>query len=241
MRRTVLAVRWGERRCDAQCWPCDGGERRCDAQCWPCDGARVSVCSHAAPHVSACSLRPPPPLRRAQFVYTIPAFHNPTGATLSHDRKTALVALAARFNFLVLAGEPPDGGWGGVSQLHPPPPPSPSSPPRCSQTRCTSCWGLRVCPPRPRPCATTTPPATSSAWGPSLRYWRPPCEHIDMVTTRATTSSVVAPARAGRCFPQRQRRGPARSHDRVVGAAERTTPSPPRLQAAGLAADLPGG
>ncbi len=33
--------------------------------------------------------------RRARMLYTVPTFHNPTGVSLSMERRTALVALAA--------------------------------------------------------------------------------------------------------------------------------------------------
>ena len=39
------------------------------------------------------------------FVYTIPAFHNPTGVTLAQERRLRLVELAQRFGFLVVADE----------------------------------------------------------------------------------------------------------------------------------------
>ena len=42
---------------------------------------------------------------RPKFVYTIPAFHNPTGYSLSAARKAHLCRLAAEFDFLVLADE----------------------------------------------------------------------------------------------------------------------------------------
>ena len=52
------------------------------------------------------------------FVYTIPAFQNPTGHTLSAPRREGLVALAHKHNFLVVADEV-------YQMLHygPPPPP----------------------------------------------------------------------------------------------------------------------
>lgn len=43
--------------------------------------------------------------QRPAFVYTIPAFHNPTGATLSAERRARLVDLARRHGFLVVADE----------------------------------------------------------------------------------------------------------------------------------------
>jgi aspartate/methionine/tyrosine aminotransferase len=42
---------------------------------------------------------------RPRFVYCIPAFHNPTGYSLSAARKAHLCRLAAEFDFLVLADE----------------------------------------------------------------------------------------------------------------------------------------
>lgn len=39
---------------------------------------------------------------KPKFVYTIPDFQNPTGATLSAERRKHLMALASRFDFLVL-------------------------------------------------------------------------------------------------------------------------------------------
>ncbi len=42
---------------------------------------------------------------RPKFVYTIPAFQNPTGRTLSSKRREELVALSRRHNFLVVADE----------------------------------------------------------------------------------------------------------------------------------------
>jgi DNA-binding transcriptional MocR family regulator len=43
--------------------------------------------------------------RQARFVYTIPAFHNPTGATISEDRRSGLVEVASRHGVMVLADE----------------------------------------------------------------------------------------------------------------------------------------
>ena len=40
--------------------------------------------------------------RKVRLLYTIPTFHNPTGANLSIDRRRALVDLAVRHGFLVL-------------------------------------------------------------------------------------------------------------------------------------------
>jgi 2-aminoadipate transaminase len=40
--------------------------------------------------------------KRPKFLYTIPTFHNPTGATLSLERRHALVALAAEYGVLVV-------------------------------------------------------------------------------------------------------------------------------------------
>jgi DNA-binding transcriptional MocR family regulator len=42
---------------------------------------------------------------RPAFVYTIPAAHNPTGVSLSADRRRRLVELAVRHDFLVVADE----------------------------------------------------------------------------------------------------------------------------------------
>ena len=39
------------------------------------------------------------------FVYTIPTFHNPTGVTLSADRREKLVSLSEKYDFLVIADE----------------------------------------------------------------------------------------------------------------------------------------
>jgi DNA-binding transcriptional MocR family regulator len=43
---------------------------------------------------------------RPDFVYTIPSFHNPTSVTLSNARRERLVALALRYDFMVVADEP---------------------------------------------------------------------------------------------------------------------------------------
>jgi 2-aminoadipate transaminase len=46
-------------------------------------------------------------LKRApKLLYTVPTFANPTGATLSHDRRIALLKLAARHQFLVIEDDP---------------------------------------------------------------------------------------------------------------------------------------
>ena len=42
---------------------------------------------------------------RPRFIYTIPSYHNPTGAVLPADRRKRLVELAHRFHFLILADE----------------------------------------------------------------------------------------------------------------------------------------
>jgi 2-aminoadipate transaminase len=39
---------------------------------------------------------------KPKFVYTIPDFQNPTGATLSHERRKHLVALASHYDFMIL-------------------------------------------------------------------------------------------------------------------------------------------
>jgi 2-aminoadipate transaminase len=44
--------------------------------------------------------------RRASFLYTIPTFQNPTGRTLSHARRIALVEQAARLELLVVDDDP---------------------------------------------------------------------------------------------------------------------------------------
>lgn len=43
---------------------------------------------------------------RPAFVYCMPSFHNPTGVCLAPERARKLVALAERFEFLVVADEP---------------------------------------------------------------------------------------------------------------------------------------
>jgi DNA-binding transcriptional MocR family regulator len=43
--------------------------------------------------------------RSPAFVYTIPAFHNPTGTTLSQARRERLVTLATKHDFLIVADE----------------------------------------------------------------------------------------------------------------------------------------
>lgn len=61
------------------------------------------------------------PSLRPKFVYTIPAFQNPTGYILSAERKAHLVRLAAAFDFVILADEVYQLlGFDGV-----PPPPAP--------------------------------------------------------------------------------------------------------------------
>jgi dihydrodipicolinate reductase len=45
------------------------------------------------------------PTFRPKFVYCIPAFHNPTGYSLSVSRRAHLCCLAAEFDFMVLADE----------------------------------------------------------------------------------------------------------------------------------------
>jgi 2-aminoadipate transaminase len=51
--------------------------------------------------LEAGTLKRPPKL-----LYTVPTFANPTGATLSHDRRIALLKLAARYQFLVVEDDP---------------------------------------------------------------------------------------------------------------------------------------
>jgi 2-aminoadipate transaminase len=46
-----------------------------------------------------------------KLVYTISAYHNPTGATLSLERRQALLELAARHDFLILDDEAYRGLW----------------------------------------------------------------------------------------------------------------------------------
>lgn len=46
-------------------------------------------------------------LKRApKLLYTVPTFANPTGATLSHERRLALLKLAARYRFIVVEDDP---------------------------------------------------------------------------------------------------------------------------------------
>lgn len=40
--------------------------------------------------------------KRIKFIYTISTFHNPTGITLSHERRIDLLRLAAKYNILIL-------------------------------------------------------------------------------------------------------------------------------------------
>ena len=42
---------------------------------------------------------------RPTFLYLIPTFHNPTGATISQERRERLVQLAKEHNFIVVADE----------------------------------------------------------------------------------------------------------------------------------------
>jgi 2-aminoadipate transaminase len=44
--------------------------------------------------------------RKPKFIYTVPTFHNPAGVTLSPDRRTELVRLAAERELLVLEDNP---------------------------------------------------------------------------------------------------------------------------------------
>jgi len=44
--------------------------------------------------------------RRVKFVYTIPVAHNPTGITMSLERKKHLVELASQFDFLIFEDDP---------------------------------------------------------------------------------------------------------------------------------------
>ena len=115
---------------------------------------------------------------RPKFVYCIPAFHNPTGYSLSAERKAHLCCLAAEFDFLVLVRAPSCARLHEHStlgadrsltrQLPPPLPPAP--PPRNSQpprshlfpprrpTRCTSCSASSRRRGPPTRCATLTRP-----------------------------------------------------------------------------------
>ena len=43
--------------------------------------------------------------RRPKLVYTIPSFNNPTGQTLSHERRERLVRLSVQHDFLIVADE----------------------------------------------------------------------------------------------------------------------------------------
>ncbi|MFT5203532.1 MAG: 2-aminoadipate transaminase [Candidatus Aldehydirespiratoraceae bacterium] len=43
---------------------------------------------------------------RPKFIYVVPHFHNPTGATLSTHRRDELLVLASRYNFLVVFDDP---------------------------------------------------------------------------------------------------------------------------------------
>ncbi len=44
--------------------------------------------------------------RRAKFLYTVPNYHNPAGVTLALDRRTEILALAERYDLLVLEDNP---------------------------------------------------------------------------------------------------------------------------------------
>ena len=53
---------------------------------------------------------------RPRLVYSVSTFHNPTGATLSDDRRRALAALADRFGFLIVEDDPyGELRWAGVA------------------------------------------------------------------------------------------------------------------------------
>ena len=44
-------------------------------------------------------------VHKPKFIYTIPTFHNPSGRTLSQERRDRLIALAQRHNVLIVADE----------------------------------------------------------------------------------------------------------------------------------------
>ncbi|KZL91652.1 hypothetical protein CLMAG_34110 [Clostridium magnum DSM 2767] len=42
----------------------------------------------------------------AKFIYTIPDYHNPTGRTMSLDRRKKLVELANRYDMVIIENNP---------------------------------------------------------------------------------------------------------------------------------------
>ena len=50
-------------------------------------------------------------LAMPRFLYTIPSFHNPTGITMSYDRRRRLIVLAAEYDFLIVE----DDAYGELS------------------------------------------------------------------------------------------------------------------------------
>ncbi len=44
--------------------------------------------------------------RRPKLIYTLPTFQNPTGSTMSHDRRQRLLALAARYQVPIIEDDP---------------------------------------------------------------------------------------------------------------------------------------
>lgn len=109
---------------------------------------------------------------RPKFVYCIPAFHNPTGYSLSAARKAHLCCLAAEFDFLVLVRTPPrvkSCPFAFRACAHTSAPRSPLS---RRPTRCTSCSASsRRRAPRTRSASSTRP-----------RWWR----RAGAAATRAT-------------------------------------------------------
>jgi 2-aminoadipate transaminase len=62
---------------------------------------------------------------RPKFLYTIPSYHNPTGQTLSRERRERLVALSRKHDFIIAAdevyqllhhGEPPPASLGSMAE-----------------------------------------------------------------------------------------------------------------------------
>ena len=43
---------------------------------------------------------------RVKFLYTVPNFHNPAGVTLSEPRREAIVALAEKYDLLIIEDNP---------------------------------------------------------------------------------------------------------------------------------------
>ena len=75
--------------------------------CMSCD-VRFKLCEFDNVAIATTSLAtmPPPQGKRPRLLYTIPTGQNPSGTTLSDERRVELYALACKHDLIILEDDP---------------------------------------------------------------------------------------------------------------------------------------